>query len=130
MSTRGIYIFKSNENEEYRVYKHHDNYPSGACEFIVDALKLAWPLPRFEADECAAAFIAANKDCPGGVRLVPHGIDDMGQDYTYIITCPDNNPFGQGKADLMIEFEDCDDNGDKYTFKGSLASMLARFRDE
>lgn len=130
MSTRGIYIFKDKDGSAFHVYKHFDNYPLGACEFLVDALKKAWPLPRYEADEFACAFIAANKDCGGGVRLVPHGVTDMGQDYTYIITCPDADVFGKAKAEIMIEFEDCDEDGISYTFRGSLASMLARYRDK
>ena len=39
------------------VYKHSD----GAVCWINKALEHAWPLPRFEADEFAAAFVAANK---------------------------------------------------------------------
>lgn len=130
MSTRGIYIFKDKNGLEFHVYKHHDNYPSGACAFLWNAIKKAWPLPRFEADEFACAFIAANKDSGGDVRLVPHGVTDMGQDYTYIITCPNANAFSQGKAELMIEFDDIDEDGKEYTFKGSLHSMLARYQEK
>ncbi len=74
MSTRGCYVFQDKgENEGHVVYKHHDNYPSGAVEFIAKARAHAWPLPRFEADEFAASFIVANKDGPGGVRCVGFG---------------------------------------------------------
>ena len=68
MSTRAIYTFKD-EHGEYHVYKHSDGYPSWALRFIEAATKNAWPLPRFEADEFAAAFVAANKEGCGGVRL-------------------------------------------------------------
>lgn len=60
MSTRAIYTFKDG-NEEYHVYKHSDGYPTGAAEAINNALDFAWELPRFEADEFAAAFVAGNK---------------------------------------------------------------------
>jgi hypothetical protein len=60
MSTRACYTF-IDETEEVHVYKHSDGYPTGAAEFIIAALEFAWPLPRFEADEFAAAFVAANK---------------------------------------------------------------------
>lgn len=77
MSTRAIYIFADDFNdpatEVYVVYKHHDGYPSGAKEFIAKAMKYAWEMPRFEPDEFAAAFVAANKNSHGGVRLYPHG---------------------------------------------------------
>ncbi len=70
MGTRAIYIFED-EHEEVHVYKHYDNYPSGAVDFIENAKEFAWELPRFEADEFAAAFVAANKNRKGGeVRLV------------------------------------------------------------
>jgi hypothetical protein len=68
MSTRAIYTFKD-DREEHHVYKHYDGYPSGAIEFIIKALDLSWELPRFEADEFAASFIAANKDEAGDLRL-------------------------------------------------------------
>ena len=68
MSTRAVYTF-IDDNDHHHVYKHHDGYPSGAIEFILKALDKSWPLPRFEADEFAASFIAANKDAAGGIRL-------------------------------------------------------------
>lgn len=68
MGTRAIYTFKG-FGESHHVYKHFDGYPSGAAQWIEAALKLAWTLPRYEPDEFAAAFVAANKDCPGGIRL-------------------------------------------------------------
>ena len=71
MSTRGIFQFTSG-NESYCVYKHHDCYPEGphgGFAAIAAAAALAWQLPRFEPDEFAAAFVAANKDRPGGLRL-------------------------------------------------------------
>lgn len=130
MSTRGIYIFKDKDGSEFHVYKHHDNYPSAACEFLADALTKAWPLPRYEADEFACAFIAANKDSGGEVRLISHGVTDMGQDYTYIVTCPDADIFGKSKVELMIEFDEIDEDDKMYTFKGSLREMLARYREK
>jgi hypothetical protein len=68
MSTRAIYTFVGN-SEEHHVYLHHDGYPSGAFLAIQNAMSLAWPMPGFEANEFAAAFVAANKTAPGSVRL-------------------------------------------------------------
>lgn len=77
MSTRAVYTFTDANKETFHVYKHHDGYPSGACEWIEAAKGRAWPLPRFEADEFGAAFVAANKPNDGypggGVRLMPCG---------------------------------------------------------
>lgn len=94
MGTRAIYIFED-EHEEVHVYKHYDNYPEGAVHFIEEAKAYAWPLPRFEADEFAAAFVAANKDRKGGeVRLVNARFKDRDEmleanhwcDYHYVIS--------------------------------------------
>lgn len=77
MSTRAIYSF-TDECGTYHVYKHCDGYPSGAAEWLAAALPFAWPLPRFEADEFAAAFVTANKTyngkpLPGDIRLLHSG---------------------------------------------------------
>lgn len=69
MSTRAIYTFREPRPfdgcpDSYHVYKHHDGYPEGAVTFIRAALDHAWILPRFEADDFAAAFVAANKPSP------------------------------------------------------------------
>jgi hypothetical protein len=73
MSTRALYTFSDTMDKNVNVYKHHDGYPSGACEAIQNALPLAWELPRFESDEFAAAFVAGNKSQGGSVRLFPRG---------------------------------------------------------
>lgn len=91
MSTRAIYTFEDDRNTAH-VYKHHDGYPSGAADAIAKALPYAWQLPRFEADEFAAAFVAGNKEGDGGVRLFPTRCQkpiDFATDieYRYEITC-------------------------------------------
>jgi len=88
MGTRAVYTFIDAYNR-LSVYKHWDGYPSGACGFITKALELAWPLPRFEAEEFAAAFVAANKQGAGNVTLTS-GPDAHGDlEYTYEIRCPE-----------------------------------------
>ena len=90
MSTRAIYTFTDEKNDSHHVFKHHDGYPAGAAEFISKAVPLAWPAPRFEPDEFAAAFIAANKDMPGGIRLCRTGSFDQiassDIEFHYIVT--------------------------------------------
>lgn len=62
MSTRAVYTFFGDHDEAPRhVYKHSDGYPTGAVQWITAALCFAWKLPRYENDEFAAAFVAANK---------------------------------------------------------------------
>jgi hypothetical protein len=105
MGTRAIYIFED-EHEEVHVYKHYDNYPLGAVDFIENAKEYAWELPRFEADEFAAAFVAANKNRKGGeVRLVNARFKDREEmleandwcDYYYVIS------YQSEHEDLWIE---------------------------
>jgi uncharacterized ubiquitin-like protein YukD len=93
MSTRGLYTFKDADGA-YTVFKHWDNYPKsdsgyGAYQFIKNALAYAWQLPRFEADEFAASFIAANKKAGGGdLRLLPADAtngDTLGVEFWYTV---------------------------------------------
>ena len=88
MGTRAVYTF-IDEDDRHSVYKHWDGYPTQACRFIANALPLAWPLPRFEADEFAAAFVAANKKEAGDIRLTigPDAYGDLA--YLYEIRCRD-----------------------------------------
>ena len=84
MSTRAIYTFKG-FGESHHVYKHYDGYPSGAAQWLEAALELAWELPRYEPDEFAAAFVAANKKSPGGVRLARSQTAAADVDFVYVI---------------------------------------------
>lgn len=93
MGTRSLYTFKDSDGQEFHVYKHWDGYPSSALPSIRNMQAYCWTLPRFEADEASAAFIAANKGKGGGdIRLMktgdwktiaPHDIE-----YRYVICQP------------------------------------------
>ena len=89
MSTRAIYTF-TDDDQTVSVYKHDDGYPTGAAEAIEKAKSFAWGLPRFEPDEFAAAFVAANKFDMGGVRIIPQNVDPKefagDAEYHYYIT--------------------------------------------
>lgn len=101
MGTRAVYTFIG-EDDRHSVYKHWDGYPAWACRFIANALPLAWPLPRFEADEFAAAFVAANKEDAGDIRLTtgPDAHGDLA--YSYEIRCKEGQLhlriFGPGRC--------------------------------
>jgi hypothetical protein len=69
MSTHALFVFRDQQGV-YGVWKHCDGYPSGGLEAIRSAVPFAWELPRFEADEFAAAFVVANRSSKGEVRLV------------------------------------------------------------
>ena len=127
MGTRAIYIFEDEkeytwcEHEEVYVYKHYDNYPQGAVDFIENAKEFAWELPRFEADEFAASFVAANKDRRGGgIRLVNALFKDRDEmleanhwcDYHYVIS-------KHNSQDLWIEIWESRYDDDYHLREGS-----------
>ena len=87
MSTRATYQFVD-KHSDFTVFKHHDGYPEGGLQWIARALKYAWPLPRFEADEFAASFVAANKPRGGGgdIRLTTSKDVHGDTEYHYVVT--------------------------------------------
>jgi hypothetical protein len=60
MSTRAVYTVYEDQTPIH-IYIHHDGYPAGAADHIRDAMEFAWKMPRFEADEFAAALCAGVK---------------------------------------------------------------------
>lgn len=93
MSTRATYEFKDKFGGDHTVYIHFDGYPSSAYQYVQNALKLAWELPRFEADEFAAAFIATNKTHEGGVRLTDGRNSHSDTEYHYVMSIKDDKIF-------------------------------------
>lgn len=77
MGTRAVITFIDEDNT-FHVYKHWDGYPAEILKGIENAKPFAWELPRFEADEFAAAFIAANKEKGGGDIRLTHTYEDHG----------------------------------------------------
>ena len=53
---------KASKGDAWNVYIHMDGNPTGAADYVTAALGYAWNLPRFEADEFAAALCAAAKE--------------------------------------------------------------------
>lgn len=113
MGTRAVYTFKSH-GESFAVYKHWDNTPENAAAFIAAATESAWELPRFEADEFAAAFIAANKDKGGDVRLIKSARRCGDAAYFYEVTAKDNG--------IQVKVRD---DERKLLFRGSLGALAA-----
>jgi len=71
MGTRAVYIFEKGYKKTH-VYKHDDNEPNEGIQYIKNAFKFSWELPRYEPEEFAAAFVAANKKEPGDISLIDH----------------------------------------------------------
>lgn len=88
MSTRAVFTFHAYQRDTFHVYKHCDGYPEYARETLFNALPYAWPLPRFEPDDFAAAFIAGNKSKGGGNVYISEGWKSHADlSYRYEITC-------------------------------------------
>lgn len=139
MGTRAIYQFNDSDvtawGDKCFVYKHYDNYPQGAVDFIENAKGYAWGLPRFEADEFAAAFVAANKNPKGGeIRLVSHHFENVDEildahnwcDYYYVIH------FDKNVKDLWVEIKKSIYHKDGSTdwrtiWQGAHADMINRY---
>jgi len=93
MGTRTVLTFKD-KHDSYSVYQHYDGYPSNVLPSITEAKEFAWDLPRFEASDFAAAFIAANKQKGGGnIYFTDTHENHSDLDYRYEIENNDNKLF-------------------------------------
>ncbi len=88
MGTRAVYSFFDDSNDVFHVYKHWDNDPEGAATFLTNALEYAWDMPRYEHDEFATGFIAANKrfGSGGDIRLTHRPENNVDIEYLYEIS--------------------------------------------
>ena len=125
MSTRAIYSFETEHGGTVHVYKHMDGYPRGAAEALTAAAAFAWPRPRYEGDDFAAAFVAANKMQGGGnVRLIPHGCKpyQFASDaaYRYVISANGQNVIAYKRNYLG------DADAETFLFRTSLAGFERR----
>jgi hypothetical protein len=129
MATRGIWTFVDRDTvpeTEYHVYKHWDNYPSGASACIIKVLlsKLCWEWPRWEADEFAAAFIAANKSGPGDIRLAAsrHAAQDVAYGYSLWAS-----PDGTNLRIRVVETDYWGKTSETLVFEGTVMGFLEEF---
>lgn len=68
MGTRAVITFIDEDNT-FHVYQHWDGDPETVLAYIEEAKRFAWTLPRFEADEFAAAYVRNCKGGEGNIRL-------------------------------------------------------------
>jgi hypothetical protein len=132
MSTRAIYTFKG-FGETYHIFKHHDGYPSGAAQWLERALDYAWPLPRYEPDDFAAAFVAANKTRGGGIRIAKSRTQCKDVEFGYTIYPLEQkmrSAYPQLNAgQLMVEVVSTDywdGKKERLIFKGSLTEFFGK----
>lgn len=119
MSTRAVLTIEDRTGLSFSIYTHSDGYPEGIALKMTEALQFAWPLPRFEAMDWAAAFVAANKPAGGGdVYLTTNSADHNDLDYVYRI--------GQAKnGQLIVECVSIIEN--KVLFYGRMKDFVRQY---
>lgn len=130
MSTRATYEFRD-DIDKFVIYKHSGGNPFEALKAIKKALEYAWPLPRYEACEFAAAFVAANKQKNngyqgGGVYLSTDAYRHGDTDYHYLVEHLELGQLGF----LHVVCYDRDNNGTwKFVTQGPLEDLLNYFKE-
>ena len=86
MGTKAAIKFADDNGAQAIVYTQYDGDPQGIQRKILRAIDegLVWDLPRYEADEFAAGFIAANKKYSGGLRVLST-MSDLWCDFVYVV---------------------------------------------
>jgi len=86
MGTKAAIKFADDNGTQAIVYTQYDGDPQGIQRMILRAIDegLVWDLPRYEADEFAAGFIAANKKYSGGLRVLST-MSDLWCDFVYVV---------------------------------------------
>lgn len=125
MSTRAtVSVFDA--EDRFDVYQHYDGYPDGENGLVarIDASRtLAWPLPRFEAMDFAAALVAVLKERPGGTYLTRSAQWHGDRDYHYDVTAEGNR--------LVVEISGFTGrNVSKVLFRGSIEEAVAEYRGD
>src|SRR4051812_48932828 len=90
MATRSNIIVEDGF-DRIQIYRHWDGYPEAVIPDLTQALPYAWQLPRFEADDFAAAIVRAWKTENGGNICIdgnPNGFELIHGDveYVYVIS--------------------------------------------
>lgn len=88
MSTTAVITFKDGD-DSFAIYQHYDATPLAVAVAVFRARQFAWPLPRFEAGDFAAAYIRASKVGGGNIYLSNGGHIDLA--FSYIVTRNDDN---------------------------------------
>lgn len=91
MSTRST-ISVEDEHDKFTIYRHCDGYPDGPHGVPSELRKVlthTWELPRFEADDFAAAIVRAWKDGGGNIRLTTGHDRHADTEFQYFVSCKD-----------------------------------------
>ena len=88
MSTRAVVTIQDSR-DTFHIYTHCDGYPEYQVKRIADAIPFAWPFPRFEAMDFAAAFVRGSKEHGGNIYLTPDWKRHGDLEYRYEISATD-----------------------------------------
>ena len=109
MSTRSTISVKDEYNT-FHIYRHSDGYPDGihgVISTLQAVLPYAWPLPRFDAMDFAAAIIRAWKKEGGGNIYFTESHKAHGDtEYIYDITCKDGEVFVSVNGETATTLEE------------------------
>ena len=85
MSTRAVVTIQDS-CDTFHIYTHCDGYPEYQVKRIADAIPFAWPFPRFEAMDFAAAFVRGSKEHGGNIYLTADWNRHSDLEYRYEIS--------------------------------------------
>lgn len=92
MGTRST-LSVQDQHDHFDIYRHYDGYPNGPDGVIHDihrAMDRAWPSPRFEAGDFAAAIVSQMKTRPGAVYLTNSAEQHSDRSFHYEVTFKEN----------------------------------------
>lgn len=136
MSTRCTVTVRDRKdgNHAFTIYRHSDGYPDtphGVLATLKGALSYAFPLPRFEEDDFAAAIVAAWKTpgkmsgtyCyqGGDIRLMESRDSCGDSEYHYEI-------FPDGKGRVCVETLRRNDETDQWEPHGAPRFLTAKMQ--
>jgi len=129
MSTRCTVSVKD-EQGVHCIYRHHDGYPEGqfgVVATIKKAYPYAWKLPRFEADDFAAALVCGWKDQGGGdVRLTKSHTTHGDTEFQYYIS--QDKKTGELRLKILLPAGGCEKA--QVLFYGTLAEAEAKYTNK
>jgi len=129
MGTKAAIKFTDEHGAQAIVYTQYDGDPRGIQQKLQAAIKsgLVWPLPRFEADEFAAGFIAANKKYSGGIRMLST-MSDLWCDFMYIVNL--NGNLGEVIIGHHNGYDELDRPEYVFGWSGSLSTMHTAYAED
>ena len=84
MGTRASITFEDAHNS-FTIYQHWDGDLETIARNVERSKMFAWELPRFEASDFAAAYVAANKERGGNIYIIQQQ-ESYDTQHDYLVT--------------------------------------------